>query len=111
MTFTDCRARIAGVASFVEGMLRPVKSDVDNDLSTWYKEHSQIFVSNNHPCWNSEDTLRRVTKRRFGTVIRSEANGVNKMMQTHAGQVQKWMLERLAARQVGGDSTEDEKMT
>ncbi|KAK1969001.1 histone deacetylase domain-containing protein [Colletotrichum sublineola] len=110
LTGRDCKARIAGVACFVEGMLRPVKSDVDNELATWYKGHSQIYVSHDHPCWNSEDTLRRVTKRRFGTVIRSEANGVQKMMQTHAGEVQKWMLEMLAARQ-NGDTTEDDKMT
>ncbi|KAK6226341.1 histone deacetylase [Colletotrichum tabaci] len=110
LTGRDCKARVAGVACFVEGMLRPVKSDVDNELATWYKGHSQIYVSHDHPCWNSEDTLRRVTKRRFGTVIRSEANGVQKMMQTHAGEVQKWMLEMLAIRQ-NGDTTEDDKMT
>ncbi|KAK2047358.1 histone deacetylase domain-containing protein [Colletotrichum somersetense] len=110
LTGRDCKTRIAGVACFVEGMLRPVKSDVDNELATWYKGHSQIYISHDHPCWNSEDTLRRVTKRRFGTVIRSEANGVQKMMQTHAGEVQKWMLEMLAARQ-NGDTTEDDKMT
>lgn len=91
-------------------MLRPVKSDVDNELSTWYKDHSQIYVSHDHPCWDSEDTVRRVSKRRFGTVIRSETSGVNKMMQTHAAQVQRWMLDKLAARQ-GGDTTDDEKMT
>ncbi|GJC82275.1 histone deacetylase clr3 [Colletotrichum liriopes] len=110
LTGRDCKSRVAGVACFVEGMLRPVKSDVDNELATWYKGHSQIYVSHDHPCWNSEDTLRRVTKRRFGTVIRSETNGVQKMMQTHAGEVQKWMLEMLAARQ-NGDTTEDDKMT
>ncbi|KAF4821254.1 Histone deacetylase clr3 [Colletotrichum tropicale] len=110
LTSRDCKSRIAGVASFVEGMLRPVKSDVDNELSTWYKDHSQIYVSHDHPCWDSEDTVRRVSKRRFGTVIRSETSGVNKMMQTHAEQVQRWMLDKLAARQ-GGDTTDDEKMT
>ncbi|OLN95398.1 Histone deacetylase clr3 [Colletotrichum chlorophyti] len=110
LTGRDSKARIAGVVNFIEGMLRPVKSDVDNELATWYKAHSQVYVSHDHPCWNSEDTLRRVTKRRFGTVIRSETNGVNRMMQTHAADVQKWMMERLAARQ-GGDTTEDDKMS
>lgn len=90
-------------------MLRPVKSDVDTELAPWYKDHSQIYVEHDHACWSRADTKHRVSKRRFGTVIRSPENGTQKMAQAHAKEVQSWMLDMLAARQ-NGDTTEDDKM-
>ncbi|KAK1458977.1 histone deacetylase [Colletotrichum melonis] len=109
LTGRDCKAKIAGVACFIKGMLRPVKSDVDTELAPWYKDHSQIYVEHDHACWSRADTKHRVSKRRFGTVIRSPENGTQKMAQAHAKEVQSWMLDMLAARQ-NGDTTEDDKM-
>jgi len=93
--------------NFVTGNLRPVKSDVDADLSSWYKEHSRVYVAGDHACWTDYDLTRKVQKRRFGTVVRSEMIGLNKMMQAHAEEAQEWMLERIADTQ--GDTTEEEK--
>ena len=35
----DCKSRISGVVNFVTGNLRPVKSETDPDLSTWYRRN------------------------------------------------------------------------
>ncbi|KJZ78848.1 hypothetical protein HIM_01621 [Hirsutella minnesotensis 3608] len=104
----DCKARISGVVNFVTGNLRPVKSDVDPDLSTWYKENSRVYVAADHACWSDPELTRKVHRRRFGTVVRSEMIGLNNMMQEHAEEAQDWMMRRvgLSSR---GDTTEDDK--
>ena len=110
----DVKARVAGVVNFVNGSLRPVKSDVDSDLSSWYKEHSQVYVANDHACWSDPDLTRKVMKRRFGNVIRAQVNGLSPMMAEHFLDVQQFITERVTEEEAegedaeGGDTTEDE---
>jgi histone deacetylase 6 len=92
--------------NFVNGNLRPVKSETDPDLSLWYKEHSRVFVAANHACWESKEFLKKVNKRRFGTVVHSEVSGLAQMMQNHAHEAQRYILDNLAEAQ--GDTTEDD---
>lgn len=89
----EVKDRVAGVVGFVDGYLRPVKSDVDHDLSSWYKEHSRVYVINTHLCWQDPDTNRKVNKRRFGTIKRSPETTVPMMMKVHAEDVQSWIME------------------
>ncbi|TQS33216.1 hypothetical protein Golomagni_06445, partial [Golovinomyces magnicellulatus] len=103
----DCKDRISGVVNFVTGNLRPVKSDIDTDLSSWYKENSQVYVAGDHACWADPDLTRKIQKRRFGTVIHSEAVGLNMMMQSHAAEAQEWIMERVDEN-TRGETTEDE---
>ncbi|KAK0634707.1 hypothetical protein B0T17DRAFT_586442 [Bombardia bombarda] len=109
----DVKSRISGVVNFVNGNLRPVKSDVDQDLSGWYKENSRVYVANDHACWADADYTRKVHKRRFGTVIRSDVNGLTRMMREHFGDVQQWVMGRLSSEEDEeeghGDTTEEEK--
>lgn len=91
----EVKDRIAGVVGFVDGFLRPVKSDVDQDLSQWYKEHSRVYVIKNHLCYTNPDLHRKVNKRRFGTIKRSTENTVPMMMMVHAEDVQEWIMERV----------------
>lgn len=107
LTTTDCKSKISGVVNFVTGNLRPVKSDIDTELSSWYKENSQVYVAADHACWSDYELTRKVQKRRFGTVIRSTQLGLNKMMHEHAGEAQEWLLARLSSTS-RGDTTEDE---
>lgn len=108
-TTVDVKSRISGVVNFVNGNLRPVKSDVDQELSSWYKDNSQVYVANDHACWSDPDLTRKVMKRRFGNVIRSQANGLTPMMAEHFTDVQQFILDRVAAAEEGrGDTTEDE---
>lgn len=93
--------------NFVTGNLRPVKSDIDPDLSSWYKENSRVYVASDHACWSDHDLTKKVQKRRFGTVVRSPKLGLNKMMQEHADEAQEWILARVSTTS-GGDTTEEE---
>lgn len=91
----NVKARVAGVINFVDSNpLRPVKSDTDEQLSSWYKDNSLVYVAGNHACWANPDLTRKVMKRRFGTVFRSPVNGLTRMMNDHAKDAQQWILER-----------------
>ncbi len=66
-----------------------------------------MYVAGDHACWTDYDLTRKVQKRRFGTVVRSEMVGLNNMMRAHADEAQEWILERIA--DTPGETTEDEK--
>lgn len=104
----DCKSRISGVVNFVNGTLRPVKSDVDQELSSWYKENSRVFVADDHACWSDSDLTRKVSKKRFGAVVHSPHHGLNRMMRAHAGEVYNWILDRVVDGH--GDTTEEDKV-
>lgn len=100
------------MVNFVNGNLRPVKSDVDSDLSSWYKEHSQVYVANDHACWSDPDLTRKVMKRRFGNVIRAQVNGLTPMMAEHFADVRQFVMERVTPDEEGrdeGEETEEEE--
>ena len=91
----DCKSRISGVVNFVTGNLRPVKSETDPDLSTWYRRNSLVYVADNHACWSNEDLFKKISKRRFGRVLRSPHQKLGAMMDEHADDVHAFILERL----------------
>ncbi|KND92534.1 Histone deacetylase clr3 [Tolypocladium ophioglossoides CBS 100239] len=105
----DCKFKISGVVNFVTGNLRPVRSDIDAELSSWYKENSRVYVAGDHACWSDHELTRKVHKRRFGTVVRSEMLGLNKMMQEHGQEAQDWILARVAAPGRGETTEEEDK--
>ncbi|CAK7203248.1 Histone deacetylase hda1 [Sporothrix eucalyptigena] len=102
----DCKSRIDGVINFVNGSLRAVKSDADPDLTQWYKTHSRVYVGSDHACWQTNEFIRKINKRRFGDVVRSPFLGLNRMLKEHADDAQEWILERVP--ESAGDTTEDE---
>lgn len=104
---SSSKDRIAGIVNFVAGTLRHVKSDVDPDLSGWYKNHSQVYISSDHVCWRDENLARKIQKRRFGSVIRSSAPSLSQMMQTHATEVHAWIME-IVEDLKSGDTTEND---
>ncbi|KAI0385307.1 putative histone deacetylase A [Hypomontagnella monticulosa] len=108
LTNRDCKSRIAGVVNFVTGNLRPVKSETDGDLSSWYKQNSLVFVTNDHACWSDAELAKKVNKKRFGGVKRSPEVGLNRMMETHASDVFQFITERVNT-EGSGNTTEEEK--
>lgn len=98
---------MSGVVNFVNGDLRAIKSEVDPDLSSWYKEHSLVYVANNHMCWETPEYARKVHKRRFGSVQRSTQSSLVMMMWEHREDVERWILERCEET---GDTTDDDKV-
>ncbi|PHH65416.1 hypothetical protein CDD81_2520 [Ophiocordyceps australis] len=101
----DCRAKLSGVVNFVTGTLRTVKSDIDTELSSWYKENSRVYVAADHACWADPALTRKVHKKRFGTVVHSNMVGLNQMMREHAAEAQDWIM----ARVTSGETTEEEE--
>ena len=100
--------------NFVNGNLRPVKSDVDEHLSSWYKDNSRVYVSGDHACWSNPELNRKVMKRRFGNVIRSNVSstGLAGMMQEHFADVKRYVEERVSLSprlSDGGFEDQDEK--
>ena len=81
---------------------------MDQELSSWYKDHSRVFVASDHACWADPDLARKVQKRRFGTVVRSAMRGLNRMMSADADAVQDWILANCTEMD-HGDTTEEEK--
>ncbi|KAB8292243.1 hypothetical protein EYC80_007985 [Monilinia laxa] len=94
LTSRDCRHRIAGVLAFITGSLRPVKSETDSGLSSWYKSNSEIYVAGNHACWTDEENIRKVKKQRFGNVVQSEEKSLVRMLRRHELRAKEWMLEK-----------------
>ncbi|KAF4625043.1 hypothetical protein G7Y89_g13124 [Cudoniella acicularis] len=116
LTSREVKHRIPCVLSFVTGSLRPVKSETDPQLSSWYKQHSLIYVSSDHSCWNDETNAQRVRKNRFGAVKKAEVNGLGSMLKRYRGDALKWVQEmgkEWEARHGGGgdpDETEEEEL-
>ncbi|QSZ32676.1 hypothetical protein DSL72_002255 [Monilinia vaccinii-corymbosi] len=110
LTSRDCRPRIAGVIAFITGSLRPIKSETDSSLSSWYKSNSEIYVAGNHACWSDEENIRRIRKQRFGKVERSEETTLVKMLCRHAPSAKQWMQEKFEekARESFGMANGDE---
>lgn len=101
LTNRDCKSRVRGVVNFVDGNLRPVKSETDPELSTWYRRNSLVYVSRDHACWNDAELAKKVSKKRFGGVRRSKKTSLNLMMDEHAGEAQTWIAERVTADDEG----------
>lgn len=105
--YSDSAERISGIVNFVTASLKAVKSDINPDLSGWYRNNSRVYVGDDHVCWRDPDLSRRVAKKRFGHVLHSGVSGLGKMMSAHAEDVQEWILGRMGD---SGDTTEDETM-
>ena len=112
---SDSKDRLSGVVNFVSGNLRPVKSDADETLSSWYRDNSKVYVAADHACWADHELTRKVHKKRFGAVERSPERGLNKMMAAHATQAQDFIMSRVKSGSDDedesgeeGDTTEDE---
>ncbi|KAI1381401.1 putative histone deacetylase A [Hypoxylon crocopeplum] len=108
LTNRDCKNRMTGVINFVTGSLRPIKSETDPDLSTWYKQNSLVYVTNDHACWSDTNLAKKVLKKRFGGVQRSSEVGLRRMMAAHAKDVFKFIGDRLTT-EPSGNTTEEEK--
>ena len=93
----------------MNGNLRPVKSDVDGDLSLWYKQNSRVYVEQGHACFLNPQYEKKVQKKRFGTVIRSAYTGLSRMMRGEAEAAQQFILSRVSDSG-HGETTEEDKM-
>lgn len=104
----DTKKKVSAILSFVNGTLRPVKSETDIYLAQWYREHSRIYVDDMHPCWESEAETHRAMRSRYGRVIRSDQAGVAKMMSKHQKEALEWVSSMCGEGSSEGDGEEGE---
>lgn len=77
--------------SFVaESSLLGVSRLADDFSSSWYFNHSAVFVADNHGVW-SPDRTRKVRKK-YGKLSKSDSITINDMLLEHKGQVFDKML-------------------
>lgn len=95
------------------GSLRPIRSDVDENLSNWYRTNSRVYVAHDHACWSDPKLETKVKKKRFGTVLQSPETGLAAMMRRHAAEVQEFIAGRCVlggGGGTGGESTEEDNL-
>lgn len=82
----ECRNiydRVDAVVQFYGNNPLKAVSSLDDEIADWYFKHSLVLTSNNHPIWN----LPKRIKKRFGKVIRSENNEMNKILENSFNKV------------------------
>lgn len=102
LTSREVKGRITAIINYVTGALRAIRTETDPSLSHWYKEHSRVYVASDHLCWTDEDFTRKVRKNRFGRVVESSEEGLNRMLSKHLVESTQWLREM--ARLNGGEA-------
>ncbi len=108
LTSRDVKSKIRSILNFVTGSLRPIRSETDPSLSSWYKSHSRVYVAADHACWQDYEYARKVGKNRFGKVEKSDVVGLNRMLRRHRESAWEWILGSvgLGAQGAGGPGGE-----
>lgn len=52
-----------------------------------------MYVAADHLCWSDEDFTRKVRKNRFGRVVESSEEGLNRMLGKHLKESTAWLGE------------------
>lgn len=96
---------LAGVVGFLAtNPVRPVKSNSNPWISSWYREHSILFVSESHGVWKRENKVSK----RYGTLRKSEGRTLNGVMQLEQDHVWEWIGSKLGVDLVGEAKVEDD---
>ncbi|KAI1006064.1 Histone deacetylase [Podosphaera aphanis] len=115
----DCHRMVTAVVCFVDGNLKPVKSETDPGLSAWYRNNSRIYVSDTFNVWSHEDVVRKVQKMRFGNVVRADnCRSVGSMLKLYRSTTTEYIAQQISSWEelhtpalIDPDETEDEDMT
>ena len=87
-----CQDRVRHVFNFIaESSLVPVQKAADDYFPDWYHRHSDVYVAQDHSCWNPERTRR--LRKKYGNLRRSEFNDLNEMLKENWVEVQDKLLE------------------
>lgn len=77
----DCRQIVTSILCFVNGSLKPVRSEMDLGLAAWYRNNSRIYINENHPVWDNDESVKSVHKMRYGDVFKAKGcNSINSML-------------------------------
>lgn len=97
----DFTKRVTGMINFIsENHLKAVSDhgffQHGQSLSKWYRANSINFVANNHLVWDIDGSKK--PSKRFGNLVRSPVNGLNKMLGQHQEEVQGFIARRVVRR-------------
>ena len=91
--------QLAGVIGFIAtNPVRPVSNNNSPWVSAWYKQNSQIFVSETHSLWAMQKLSRK-----YGVLKKSEAGTVTRIMQEEEESAWQWIMGKV---NVGRSETE-----
>ncbi|KAI6249026.1 Histone deacetylase [Erysiphe necator] len=115
----DCRQIVTSILCFVNGSLKPVRSEMDLGLAAWYRNNSRIYINENHPVWDNDESVKSVHKMRYGDVFKAKGcNSINSMLRLFYLEATTYMARKIIAWEEliipllpDPDETEDEDMT
>lgn len=83
---------LTGVVGFIAtNPVRPVKNNANPWVSSWYRENSLVFVSNNHSLWKKEGKVSK----RYGRLEGSDGVCLNEMMKLEEQRVWEWIGQKV----------------
>ncbi|OAG37424.1 hypothetical protein AYO21_08390 [Fonsecaea monophora] len=90
---------LVGIVCFISTEpIRPISNPSGNHwVSQWYRNNSLVVVSGRHSLWKKEKESGRVSKR-YGRLVRSDAEGLNQIMMQHKEEVCQWMFDKVSQR-------------
>ncbi|KAI9748600.1 MAG: Histone deacetylase hda1, partial [Lichina confinis] len=92
LNLRNCSPRLYGIVNVLSDIpLRSVRRDADPDFATWYFKNSLVYVNGEHDTWAPD---RKGPKRRFGRVIKSDENGLHRMLFYHKQEITSWISRR-----------------
>ncbi|KAF2118870.1 hypothetical protein BDV96DRAFT_596684 [Lophiotrema nucula] len=72
--------------------IQSVKRATDDNISSWYYDHSLVFVAKSHHVW---DPIRqRKLRRKYGNLKRSGHDELNEMLLEHQSEIQSLLLKK-----------------
>lgn len=98
---------LAGVVGFLATTpVRPVIIKNSNSpwISSWYRDHSIVFVSETHSVWSREKTVSK----RYGMLRKSAGRTLNEIMQLEQESVWEWIGAKLGVDLVGDAKVNDD---
>ncbi|XDT31642.1 Arb2 domain [Nakaseomyces glabratus] len=76
----DTRSVVKSVVSFIgKKPLKPLVPLVNESLGDWYFKNSLVFTDHSHSCWG--DNENRKPRKKFGRVLRCDAEGMNNIIE------------------------------
>ncbi|KAG4304709.1 hypothetical protein PORY_001762 [Pneumocystis oryctolagi] len=76
MECRDIYNRVDAIVQFYGNNSLKAVSGLNDEISDWYFRNSLVLTSNDHPIWNRPKRI----KKKFGKVVRSDSNEINKIL-------------------------------
>lgn len=82
-------------AFVAESGISSIKRATDDNIGSWYSQHSRIFVANDHHVWDPNRT--RKLRKKYGNLVRSNYTALEEMVVGHRDEVFEMLLDEKEA--------------